>query len=85
MGVRNKGVSAAIPVRPYLRLAANRRVRGVNCLGLAGVVTDAAKARRLFAATHALTPEFVPREQALTDTAACLERLAAHAARLWKE
>ena len=66
-------------------LAGVCRAGGVPCVGLAGVVTDAAQARRLFAATHALTPDFVAREQALTDTAACLERLAAHAAEQWKE
>jgi glycerate kinase len=52
----------------------------VPCLGLAGAVEDAAKARHLFTETYALTPDFVSREKAMTETADCLEQLAAQAA-----
>jgi glycerate kinase len=48
----------------------------VPCLGLAGVVEDPAKARRLFTETYALTPDFVSREKAMTETADCLAQLA---------
>lgn len=55
----------------------------VPCVGLAGVVPDAARAREKFAATHALTPEFTTVDQAMSEPALWLERLAAKAAREW--
>ena len=65
-------------------LAGVCRAAGVPCIGLAGVVSNPEQAAKLFTATHALTPDFVPRERALTETAACLERLAERAAQNWR-
>ncbi len=55
----------------------------VPCIGLAGVVSDPDQAKKLFTQTHALTPDFTSRENAMTQTATYLEQLAAHAAKSW--
>ena len=65
-------------------LAGVCRERKVPCVALAGVVRDPAQAQKLFVATHALTPEFASREQAMTETAIWLERLAERAAQNWR-
>ena len=56
----------------------------IPCLGLAGVVPDAAQARKLFAKTYALTPDFTAKANALGEPALWLERLAAKAAAEWQ-
>jgi glycerate kinase len=66
-------------------LADHCLARKVPCIGLAGVVPDANQARRKFAATHALTPEFTTVEQAMREPAVWLERLAARAASEWRK
>lgn len=59
------------------------RQAGVPCLALAGAAQPGVETERLFAATHLLTPDFVSSQRAFAETAACLEELAAHAARQW--
>lgn len=59
------------------------RRAGVPCLALAGAAQPGVEPERLFAATHLLTPEFVSSQRAFTETAECLEELAARAARQW--
>ena len=54
------------------------------CIGLAGVVADPEQAKTLFAATHALTPDFVSMEEAMTEPSGSLERLAGAAAQNWR-
>jgi glycerate kinase len=61
------------------------RQSGVPCLGLAGMVPDAAEARKKFARTYALTPEFTTKEEAFREPALWLERLAAKAASEWND
>ena len=56
---------------------------GVPCIGLAGVVADAARAGAIFTATHALTPEFTTTAEAMSKPAVWLERLAARAGAEW--
>jgi glycerate kinase len=56
---------------------------GLPCLALAGAAQPGVEPERLFAATHLLTPDFVSPQRAFAETAACLEELAAHAARQW--
>jgi glycerate kinase len=65
-------------------LAALCQKLNVPCIGLAGVVPDGAKARRLFARTYALTPDLTTAEQAKGDAAHWLEQAAARAAREWE-
>jgi len=56
---------------------------GVPCIGLAGVITDAAQAAAAFTAAHALTPEFTTAGESMREPAVWLERLAAKAAAEW--
>ncbi len=56
----------------------------VPCTALAGEVANPEQARQLFTRTYALTPDLVPREQALAEPARWLEQLAALAAREWR-
>ncbi len=56
---------------------------GVPCLALAGAAQPGVETERLFAATYLLTPSFVSPQRAFEETAACLEQLAALAARQW--
>ena len=65
-------------------LADHCLARQVPCIGLAGVVPDATQARAKFAATHALTPEFTTVDQAMSEPAVWLERLATRAASEWR-
>ncbi|MBI5385130.1 MAG: glycerate kinase [Verrucomicrobia bacterium] len=66
-------------------LAARCRAAGVPCVGLAGVVADAAQASQHFQRTYALVPEFVTRERAFAEAATCLEELAEKAAREFRQ
>ncbi len=56
---------------------------GVPCIGLAGVVTDAARNAAEFTAVHALTPEFASAGESMREPAVWLERLAAKAGAEW--
>ena len=64
-------------------LAALCRKLQVPCLGLAGVVPDAARARELFTRTYAMTPDLTTPEKARADAAPWLAEAAAQAARAW--
>jgi glycerate kinase len=55
----------------------------VPCIGLAGVVADVAKARRLFAQAYAMTPDLTTPEKAKAEAGYWLEQAAARAAREW--
>jgi glycerate kinase len=57
---------------------------GVPCIGLAGVVTEAARDAAAFTAVHALTPEFTSVGESMREPAAWLERLAAKAGAEWR-
>jgi glycerate 2-kinase len=52
----------------------------VPCLGLGGVVGDAARGSRRFTALHAMAPDLAPAEHAMVEPEAWLERLAAQTA-----
>jgi glycerate 2-kinase len=54
------------------------------CLGFAGVLGDREQLLRRFSAAHALAPDFVPIQRALSRPADCLERLAAKIAGTWR-
>jgi glycerate 2-kinase len=56
----------------------------VPCLGLAGVVSAAVKGGEGFRRLYAMVPDLASREQALTEPAVWLERLAERAAREWE-
>ena len=64
-------------------LATLCRTHKVPCVGLAGVVPDAAKARALFHKTYALVPDLATAPLAMEEPAHWLERAAAQAARDW--
>lgn len=49
---------------------------GVPCIALGGVVPDPESSAKVFTRTHALVPDFVSREEAFSQPAQCLERLA---------
>jgi glycerate kinase len=53
---------------------------GVPCIGMAGVVTHPEEARKHFAETHSLAPEFTSAEAAKAEPALWLKRLAARVA-----
>jgi glycerate kinase len=57
---------------------------GVPCIGLAGVVTDAARDAAALTAVHALTPEYTTVGESMREPAAWLERLAAKAGAEWR-
>jgi glycerate kinase len=57
---------------------------GLPCIGLAGVVTDAARAAATFTETHALTPEFTSAAESMREPAVWLELLAAKAGAEWR-
>jgi len=61
------------------------RKSGVPCLGLAGIVPEPEKAREMFLATYALTPDLTDRPSALREPALWLERLAAKVAQRWPD
>lgn len=56
---------------------------GVPCVAFAGRVTGAGNLAALFREVHALTPDFASVAKAMTQTGACLERLADRAGRRW--
>jgi glycerate kinase len=56
---------------------------GVPCLAIAGMVQPGIETESLFAMTRALTPDFVTKDRAMTETAAWLERLGAELAAEW--
>lgn len=64
-----------------------RRCRRMNipCLGLSGVLNDRALLRRRFVAVHCLTPEVTTPKKAMRDPGFWLQKLAARAARNWRE
>ena len=65
-------------------LAAMCRARQLPCIGFAGVVAGAESATKLFTNVHALTPEFVRREEALREPGKHLERLVSGVAEQWR-
>jgi glycerate kinase len=62
-------------------LARQCRAIGVPCIGLAGVIQDAARLRRRFTEVHALTPDLTTPELARARAAYWLSELAARVAR----
>jgi glycerate kinase len=57
---------------------------GVPCVGLAGVLNTPAGATSVFSKLYAMAPEFVPVQQAMSEPAKSLERLAASVAASWR-
>ncbi len=55
-----------------------------SCLGLAGVVLDAAKAGQQFAAVHAIAPDLTSADESRRDAARWLTELARRVARAWR-
>ena len=60
------------------------REHNLPCIGLAGVLSDQEKAKTLFTATHALTPELTTLDEAKSNGALWLERLTAKVAAEWE-
>jgi len=60
------------------------RQAGLPCLALCGFAPDPLSAKQFFTDIYALTPDFTTREQATSDPAVWLEKLAAKAASEWK-
>jgi glycerate kinase len=54
------------------------------CLGLAGVVLDAAKAGQQFTAVHAIAPDLTSADESRRDAARWLTELARRVARAWR-
>jgi glycerate kinase len=65
-------------------LAVLCKKHNLPCLGLAGVVPDARRARELFTQTFALTPDLTTPERAQAEAGFWLEQAAAQAARAWR-
>ncbi len=61
-------------------LAGVCKQNGVPCLGFGGIVPDPAEAKRLFTNVYALTPDLTTPQEALSQPAVLLEKLAAKAA-----
>jgi len=66
-------------------VAALARKHGKPVIAFAGAVTEAARTSEIFEATHAITPEGMPLEEAMRTAPALLEESAAKAARRFSE